>query len=131
MNRPSLYRLSVAKEVGSDPTAAGGGVKLGTMRRQYAFVGRGEAKMLVKFPACRKWKNASRASTKRVAADGVQRRRTDAKAHTASPQQLDGLLIRRSPLESNKGSQKKTTRLGSLLRALLQEHILPLHGIRC
>ena len=44
----SLYRLSVAKEVGSDPTTAGGGVKGG----------------------------------ERVAAAGVQRSRTDGKAHT-------------------------------------------------
>ena len=30
IGNPSLYRLSVAKEVGSDPTAAGGGRREGS-----------------------------------------------------------------------------------------------------
>ncbi len=56
--------------------------QLGSPQRRMAFVGRGEAKMLVEFPACRKWKSASCASTKRVAAVGGQRRCAVSKAHT-------------------------------------------------
>ena len=40
----------------------------GTPQRRMAFVGGGEAKIRVEFPACRKWNDVSCALTKRVAA---------------------------------------------------------------
>ena len=59
-----------------------------------AFVGRGEAKMLVEFPACRKWKSASCASTKRVAAvDKIEDKR--------KPEDFIGHRNRRSLIARN------------------------------
>ena len=71
---------TAGESLGSEGSAAGGRNTWGP--RKAGFAGKGEAKTQVEFSACGKCNIVACALTKRVAAVGVQRSRTDGKAHT-------------------------------------------------